>query len=278
MARFRQQRLRTAQRIVSAGPAVFPIHGSGAPRRRLCGPPARNHGSILVKDARREASGFSSSASTAPRWRFPVGPGPRSFRLGGVFGTCTELGDTRWQDRNDFSLIIMPQARLGSRSLTATIWWRGRCVAMVAALCHLHRFFGIIPAPEEMEGDPDLAVHIARTLIDLIVLALVDPSRRRFPGGSSRRWYAISQNHLFTRVARKYVHFGQTALARKGLEETELLPAKRASEQSSVGHWTNCVDESSSFVALRNKLYCIISLSMQQNHASLLQYSRWSPE
>src|SRR5262249_43950248 len=61
-------------------------------------------------------------------------------------------------------------------------------------------------------------------------------SGRRLPAGSSRRRYAISQNHLFAHVTREYVHFRQATLARKGLEETEFLPTKRASEQSSIGH------------------------------------------
>ena len=59
-------------------------------------------------------------------------------------------------------------------------------------------------------------------------------SRRPFATGRGRRGYAVSQNHLFAVIARKYVHFGQTALARKGLEETELIAAIRASEQSSI--------------------------------------------
>ena len=67
---------------------------------------------------------------------------------------------------------------------------------------------------------------------------ILNPSRRPFASGSGRRRYPVSQNHLFAVVARKYVHFGQTALARKGLEETELIPAIGASEQSSTDHWT----------------------------------------
>src|SRR5216683_8440355 len=63
-------------------------------------------------------------------------------------------------------------------------------------------------------------------------------SRRPFAPGRGRRGYPVSQNHLFAVIARKYVHFGQTALARKGLEETELIAAIRASEQSSSEHWT----------------------------------------
>jgi AraC-like DNA-binding protein len=89
-----------------------------------------------------------------------------------VFGDCSELGDARFQDHNDASLIIVPHARL--RELIAG------CDDLVArpvcgdgaALRHLHRFLGILPAPDDMEGDPDLATHVARTLTDLIVLAL----------------------------------------------------------------------------------------------------------
>jgi AraC-like DNA-binding protein len=89
-----------------------------------------------------------------------------------VLGSCTEFGDIRWQGCNDVSLIIVPQAQLreqiaGCDDLVA----RPLC-ADGAALSHLRRFLCIMPAPGEMEGDPGLAAHIARTLTDLIALAL----------------------------------------------------------------------------------------------------------
>src|SRR5262249_34904825 len=60
----------------------------------------------------------------------------------------------------------------------------------------------------------------------------------RFPTGGSRRGDTILRNHLFAPVAHKYVHPRQTVVGRKGLEETERLPAKRASKQSPIGHGT----------------------------------------
>jgi AraC-like DNA-binding protein len=89
-----------------------------------------------------------------------------------VFGSCTEFGDIRWQGRNDISAIIVPQARLreliaGCDDLVA----RPLC-AEGAALRHLRRFLGIMPAPEEMEADLDLVAHVTETLTDLIALVL----------------------------------------------------------------------------------------------------------
>jgi hypothetical protein len=96
---------------------------------------------------------------------------------------------------------------------------------------------------------------------------ILKPSRP-FATGSGRRRYAVSQNHLFAVIARKYVHFGQTALARKGLEETELIAAIRASEQSATEHWTTTSLTTFTF-SLRcgSKVYCIIYILLQQNHA-----------
>src|SRR5215475_2636151 len=79
------------------------------------------------------------------------------------------------------------------------------------------------------------------------------PLRRRSRAGADRRGSAISQNHLFALLAGKYVDFGQTASTRKGFEEAELLPAERASEQSSIGHWTNSFFVKSAFAPLRQQ-------------------------
>jgi hypothetical protein len=66
---------------------------------------------------------------------------------------------------------------------------------------------------------------------------MLKSSRRTFAAGrGGRRRYAVSQNHLFAVITGKYIHFRQTALARKGLEEAKLIPAIRAIEQSSGKH------------------------------------------
>ncbi len=89
-----------------------------------------------------------------------------------VVGSCTEFGNMRWRDGNDFSVIILPQTRLRARIAGCDDLVARPLRADGAPHRHLHRFLGIIPAPEEMEGDLDLAAHIASTLTDLIVLAL----------------------------------------------------------------------------------------------------------
>jgi hypothetical protein len=87
-----------------------------------------------------------------------------------------------------------------------------------------------------------------------------DSLLQRSRTGSSPRRYAVSQNYLFALIARKYVYFRQTALAWKGLEETEVLPAKRASEQSSIAHWTDFIDEISS------PLHCSTKFIVSHRH------------
>jgi AraC-like DNA-binding protein len=89
-----------------------------------------------------------------------------------LVGSCADIGNARWRDRNDLWLIILPQARLRERIAGSDDLVARPLGGDNAALRHLHRFLGIVPPPEEMKSDPDLASYIANTLTDLIVLTL----------------------------------------------------------------------------------------------------------
>jgi AraC-like DNA-binding protein len=89
-----------------------------------------------------------------------------------VLGSCTECYDIRAQGYNDFSVVVLPQARLrefvaGVEDLLARPLRGGD-----AALRHLRRYLDILAASDGIEGDPQLIAHIERTLTDLVALAL----------------------------------------------------------------------------------------------------------
>jgi AraC-like DNA-binding protein len=85
---------------------------------------------------------------------------------------CLEFADIRFGGCNDQSLIVFPQqARL--QELVANVEdLVARPVQDSAALRHLRRYLEIVPGPDDVKADPDLNNHIARTLTDLVVLAL----------------------------------------------------------------------------------------------------------
>jgi AraC-like DNA-binding protein len=89
-----------------------------------------------------------------------------------VFGDCSELGDARWQGRNDVWLIIVPHVRLRERFAGCDDLVARPLGADGAALRHLRRFLDIMPTAGEIESERHLAAHVATTLTDLIALAL----------------------------------------------------------------------------------------------------------
>jgi AraC-like DNA-binding protein len=88
-----------------------------------------------------------------------------------VLGSCTESYAIRAQSANDFSVVVLPQTRL--RELVAGVEdLLARRLRSDAALCHLRRYLDILAAPDDLEGDPQLIIHVERTLMDLVALAL----------------------------------------------------------------------------------------------------------
>jgi AraC-like DNA-binding protein len=82
-----------------------------------------------------------------------------------------ESGDIRCQEYHDLSMIVVSRARL--QELVANIEdLVARPVQDSAALRHLRRYAEIVHGPDDVNADPGLTNHIARTLTDLVVLAL----------------------------------------------------------------------------------------------------------
>lgn len=86
-------------------------------------------------------------------------------------GSFTEFGEARWREYNDVSLIVIPQARLQERvpNVEDVV---AKPVHHSVALHHLRRYLEIVRAADDIEADSSLGMHIARTLVDLVVLVL----------------------------------------------------------------------------------------------------------
>jgi len=88
-----------------------------------------------------------------------------------VLGSCTESYTIRAQGYHDFSVVVLPQARL--RELVAGVEdLLARPLPSDAALRHLRRYLDILAAPDGIERDRQLIAHVGRTLTDLVALAL----------------------------------------------------------------------------------------------------------
>jgi AraC-like DNA-binding protein len=89
-----------------------------------------------------------------------------------ALGSCTEGGEIWWRGCNDLSLIVVPQARLrelvaGADDLVARPLQR-----CDGSLGLLRRYLDILLALDGTEDQPELVAHIARTVTDLVALAL----------------------------------------------------------------------------------------------------------
>jgi AraC-like DNA-binding protein len=89
-----------------------------------------------------------------------------------TFGSCVERGEFRWRGGSAESLIVIPpQARL--QELVADVEdLMAKPLHDSAALRHLRRYAAIVPGPDDFRACPDLAQPVARTVMDLVVLAL----------------------------------------------------------------------------------------------------------
>jgi AraC-like DNA-binding protein len=87
-----------------------------------------------------------------------------------VLGSCNESYAIRAQGCHDFSVVVLPQARL--RELVAGVEDLLARPLGSAALQHLRRYLDILAAPEGIAGDPQLMAHVERTLTDLVALTL----------------------------------------------------------------------------------------------------------
>jgi len=91
---------------------------------------------------------------------------------GVTFGSCLEAGELRWRGCSDeFLIVIPPQARL--QELVAGVEdLMAKPLQDSAALRHLRRYLEFVHAPDDVKTDPGIAGHVARTITDLVVLAL----------------------------------------------------------------------------------------------------------
>jgi AraC-like DNA-binding protein len=89
-----------------------------------------------------------------------------------VLGSCTQHCDIRWKRDHDLSLIVVPQARLRELVASAEDLVARPLQRNNVALQYLRRYLDLLPVPDESEVSPDLTAHIARTLTDLVALAL----------------------------------------------------------------------------------------------------------
>jgi AraC-like DNA-binding protein len=89
-----------------------------------------------------------------------------------ALGSCTELGDIRWKGRNDITLVVVPQARLREMIASGEDLVARPLRDGTAALRLLGRYLDILPVAKEIKANPNLTVHIARTLTDLVAVAL----------------------------------------------------------------------------------------------------------
>jgi AraC-like DNA-binding protein len=90
-----------------------------------------------------------------------------------VLGSCTESYAIQALSRSDFSVVVLPQARL--RELVAGVEdLLARPLHGAAPLRHLRRYLDILAAPDGIDDDPQLIAHVERTLTDLVALALGD--------------------------------------------------------------------------------------------------------
>jgi AraC-like DNA-binding protein len=88
-----------------------------------------------------------------------------------VIASCTDPGELCCADPHDFSAIAIDQARLRelvdrAEDLVA------RSLPSNPAMRHLRRYLEILPTRQEAEHEPELFAHVARTLTDLVALAL----------------------------------------------------------------------------------------------------------
>lgn len=147
-------------------------------------------GSVLLAQLAGNTDRFFTSSAVASALRpdfflclrSEPGPSPISFSQRGrevtfdsataVLATCNDAMDLRVGDRNRFLQLAVPQARLeelvaGLEDLVAR-----PLDSRSPAMLHLNRFLTLLAATGEAGNDPDLAVHIETTLVDLMALAL----------------------------------------------------------------------------------------------------------